>query len=73
MTGFCDFVEEFFWPKSLPEVNTVYYPFKSQYPHTDSSNWSLYISLKNGLREFNERSRFFLIGDHFINSHSIIS
>ena len=31
------------------------------------------FSLKNELREFDERSRFFLIGDHFINSHNLIS
>ena len=27
-------------------------PLSPQYPHTNSPNWSLYISLKNKLREF---------------------
>ena len=44
-----------------------------QYPHTNSPNWSLYISLKNELREFDNRSRHFLLGDQFINSHNQIS
>ena len=35
-------------------------PFKSQYPHTNSPNWSPYISLKNYLREFGKRSNIFL-------------
>ena len=38
-----------------------------------SPNWSLYISIKNVLREFDKRLRHFLLGDHFINSHNIIS
>ena len=33
----------------------------------------LYISLKNKLREFDKRSRPFLLGDHLINSHNLIS
>ena len=33
----------------------------------------LCISLKNDLREFVKRSRHFLLGDHFINSHNLIS
>ena len=49
------------------------HPFKSQYPRTNSPNWSLYISLKNELREFDKRSKHFLLGDHFINSHNLIS
>ena len=48
-------------------------PFKPQYPHTNSPNWSLYILLKNKLREFDERSKHFLLGDQFINSHNQIS
>ena len=44
---------------------------KPQYPHTNSPNWSLYISLKNELREFDNRSRHFLLCDHFINSHNL--
>ena len=47
------------------------YPFKSQYLQTNSPNWSLYISLKNELREFVKRSRHFYLGDHFINSHNL--
>ena len=41
--------------------------------HTNSPNWSLYIFVKNKLREFDNRSRHFLCGDHFINSHNLIS
>ena len=48
-------------------------PFKPQYPHTNSPNWSLYISLKNELREFDKRSKYLLLGDHLINSHNLIS
>ena len=40
------------------------------YPHTNSPNWSLYISLKNELREFDKRSKYFFVGDHSINSHT---
>ena len=43
------------------------------YTGTNSPNWSPYISLKNVLREFDKRSRHFLLGDHFINSHYLIS
>ena len=50
---------------------TVCWPFKPQYPHTNSPNWSPYISLKNELREFVKRSRHFYLGDHFINSHNL--
>ena len=46
---------------------------KSQYPHTNSPNWSPYISLKNELREYDKRSEHFPSGDHFINSHNLIS
>ena len=49
------------------------YPFKPQYPQANSPNWSLYISLKNKLREFDKRSKYFLFGDHLINSHNLIS
>ena len=31
----------------------------------------IYISLKNQLREFDNKSRHFLLGDHFINSHNL--
>ena len=41
--------------------------------YTNSPNWSLYILLKNVLREFDKRSRHFLFGDHFNNSHNLIS
>ena len=36
-------------------------------------NWSLYVSFMDGLREFDKRSRHFLLGDQLINSHSLIS
>ena len=49
------------------------WPFKPQYPLANSPNWSLYISLKNKLREFEKRSKHFLFGDHFINSYNLIS
>ena len=39
----------------------------------EGNNWSLYISLKNVLRESDERSKHSLLGDHFINSHNLIS
>ena len=54
-------------------MSSTYLPFKSQYPHTNSPNCSLYISLKNELREFDKRSKHFLLGDHFINSHNLVS
>jgi len=41
-------------------------PFKSQYPHTNSSESSPYISLKNKLRESVKRSRDFSLEDHFL-------
>ena len=44
--------------------------FKPQYTQINSPNLSLYISLKNELREFDQRSNHFLLGDHFINSHN---
>ena len=37
-------------------------PFKPQYSHTNSPNWSPYISMKNKLREFHERSKHFPSG-----------
>ena len=43
------------------------------YPNTNSPNWSLYISIKNKLREFGKRSKHFLLGDYFVNSHDIFS
>ena len=58
---------------------TVSYLFKMYYgnsslnPLANSPNWSLYISLKNKLREFEKRSKHFLFGDHLINSHNLIS
>ena len=39
----------------------------------NSPNWSPYVSLKNEFREFDKRSRHFPFGDHFINSHNLIS
>ena len=41
---------------------------------TNSSNWFLYISLKGlKLREFDKRSKHFLLGENFINSKNLIS
>ena len=31
------------------------------------------ISFKNELREFDKTSKYFLLADHFINSHSLVS
>ena len=42
-------------------------------PQANSPNSSLYISLNNKLREFEKRSKYFLFGDHFINSHNLTS
>ena len=39
----------------------------------NNSPKSLYISFMEGLREFDKRSRHFLLGDQFINSHNLIS
>ena len=36
-------------------------------------NWSPNISFMNELREFDKRSRHFPLGDHFTNSHNLIS
>ena len=47
----------------------------SQYP-ISTYNFSKLISIhsiKNVLREFDKRLRHFLLGDHFINFHNIIS
>ena len=52
---------------------TISYPFKPQYPHTNSPNWSLYISIKNKLRGLDKRSMHFLFSDHFTNSHNLFS
>ena len=46
---------------------------KPQYPHTNSPNWSLYISIKNKLREFDKRSKHFPSGDRFTDSHNPFS
>ena len=34
---------------------------KSPYPYTNSPNWSLYFSIKNTLREFDKRSKHFIL------------
>ena len=54
-------------------VWTPVYPFKPQYTHTNSPNWSPYISFMNELREFDKRLRHFPLGDHFFNSHNLLS
>ena len=45
----------------------------SKYGHTISPNWSLYISFKNELREFDKRSNHFFFAVHFIKSHNLSS
>ena len=62
----------FFVTISIKLDNNIFV-FKPQYPHTNSPNWSLHISLKNELWEFDKRSKYFLLGDHLINSHNLIS
>ena len=61
--------------KDLPfhKKEIFFSTFKPQYPHTNSPNWSLYISFMNELGEFDKKSRHFPLGDHFINSHNLIS
>ena len=39
----------------------------------NAPNWSPYISFKIQLGEFDSRSKHFLLRDHFINSHHLIS
>ena len=51
-------------PLSNAVVNLLYLP-------TNSPNWPLYISIKNKLREFGRRSKHFLLGHYFINSHNL--
>ena len=51
-------------------VETLAQPFKSRYPHTNSPDRPSYISLKNSLREFDIKSKFFPCDDHFISSHN---
>ena len=55
----------------LPPTNCQ--PFNPQYPHTNSPNWSLYISRKNKLKEFDKRLKHFLPADYFINSHNLFT
>ena len=54
-------------------LSTLFNPLSPNIHIQILQNWSLYISLKNELREFDERSKNFLLGDHFINSHNLIS
>ena len=55
----------------LPPTNCR--PFNPQYPHTNSPNWCIYISIKNKLREFDKILNHFLPADYFINSHNLFS
>ena len=41
--------------------------------HIQFLQTDLYILLKNVLREYDKRSRYLLIVDHFTNSHNLIS
>ena len=47
-------------------------PFKPNI-HIQFLQTDLYILLKNVLREYDKRSRYLLIVDHFTNSHNLIS
>ena len=51
----------------------VFLSWLFDYPHTNSPNWSPYISLKNESREFDKRSKYFLVSDHFIYSHHLFA
>ena len=56
----------------IPITRNPEYPpprAKAQYPHTNSPDSSSYGSKKKKIREFNKRSKYFLVADHFINSH----
>ena len=56
----------------IPITRNPEYPpprAKAQYPHTSSPDSSSYGSKKKKIREFNKRSKYFLVADHFINSH----
>ena len=44
----------------MNELRDSPWPFKLQYPQTNSPNWSLYISLQNQLGEIDKRSEIFL-------------
>ena len=46
-----------------------------RFPHTNSSTGLYTFSYKDKykLREFDKRSKHFLLGDNFINSHNFIS
>ena len=46
---------------------------KPRFPHTNSSTGLYTFSYKDKLREFDKRSKHFLLGDNFINSHNFIS
>ena len=59
--------------EELKKVGWALNPVSPQYLHTNSPNWSSYISIKNKLREFDKRSKHFLLGDHFANSHNLFS
>ena len=56
----------------LSGMKTVFNPLSPNI-HVQILQTDLYIFLKNELREFDKRSKHFLSGDHFINSHNLIS
>ena len=58
---------------SLRVTCSFSYPIKPQHSHTNSPNWSLCISMKNKLREFDKKSENFPSSDYFINSHNLFS
>ena len=62
------------WCNAFLGIHPLYLStlFNPKYPHTNSPKWTLYICLKNQLREFGRRSKiFFFIGDRSINSHNL--
>ena len=61
------------WVTSQNQALKLVNPLSPNIRIQNSPNWSPYMSLKNELREFDRRSRYFLFGDHIINSHNLIS
>lgn len=54
-------IKVMFWKKSLTShkqlpIGLVNWPFKSQYLHTNSPDWSPHIFLKNKLRDFDKKN-----------------
>ena len=60
-------------PYSFRSNDNLYIRNNSFKPQYIQVQILLYIFLKNELIEFVKRSKHFLLGDHFINSHNLIS